>query len=85
MGGYLDAAMKVRKASPGPTGDLVDQRKRMLEGAWGRGLIIRWSEYPTWIKLHDPTTGEWHEVKASECLPGVLKAADTYRKKGGAP
>jgi hypothetical protein len=55
---------------------------------WERALCtagrnVRWSEYPTWIKLHDPTTGEWHEVKAEECLPGVVETANKYRKKGG--
>lgn len=48
-----------------------------------RGLVIRWSEYPAWIKLHDPTDGTWHEVRAEECLPGVVETANRYRKKGG--
>ena len=41
-------------------------------------MIIRWSEYPDWIKLHDPLTGDWHEVRASECLPGVVETANKY-------
>jgi hypothetical protein len=49
-----------------------------------RGLIIRWSKYPTWIELHDPLTGEWHEVRTSECLPGVVAEADRRREQGGA-
>jgi hypothetical protein len=63
---------------------LLTWEQRKLEKADQRGLLIRWSEYPEWIKLHDPTTGEWHEVKAAECLPGVLETANKYRKKGGA-
>jgi predicted metal-dependent hydrolase len=59
------------------------RERRNLTEASGRGLIIRWSEYPTWIRLHDPLTGEWHEVKASECLPGVVETADRCRRKGG--
>ena len=62
---------------------LLARKRHKLEKADGRGLAIRWSEYPTWIKLHDPLTGEWHEVKASECLPGVVETANRYRKKGG--
>ena len=62
---------------------LLEWEWRSLEEADKRGLIIRWSEYPTWIKLHDPLTGSWHEVKASECLPGVVQTANKYRKKGG--
>lgn len=62
---------------------LLTWEQRKLEEADRRGLTIRWSEYPTWIKLHDPTTGEWHEVRAEECLPGVVETADKYRRKGG--
>lgn len=62
---------------------LLTWERRKLEEASRRGLLIRWSEYPTWIKLHDPTTGEWYEVRASECLPGIVETADKYRKKGG--
>src|SRR5215217_2075857 len=48
-----------------------------------RGLIIGWSEHPIWIELRDPTTGERHEVRASECLPGVVEAANRHLKKRG--
>jgi hypothetical protein len=63
--------------------ELLAREGRSLEEASRRGLAIRWSEYPIWIELHDPLTGDWHEVKASECLPGVIETADRYRKKGG--
>jgi len=62
---------------------LLEQERVRLEAVNQRGLLIRWSEYPVWIKLHDPLTGEWHEVKASECLPGVVETANRCRKKGG--
>jgi len=45
------------------------------------GLVVRWSEHPIWIELHDATTGEWHEVRASECLPSIVQSANAYRKK----
>ena len=61
---------------------LAQERGKLAE-AGRRGLAIRWSEYPTWIELHDPITGDRHEVTASECLPGVIETADRYRKKGG--
>ena len=63
---------------------LLKWERRKLEEADRRGLVIRWSEEPGWIKLHDPTTGEWHEVRAEECLPGVVDIANKYRKRGGA-
>ena len=58
-------------------GRKVDQGDRL-------GCVARWSKYPTWIELHDPLTGEWHELKASECLPGLVAEADKHREEGGA-
>jgi hypothetical protein len=70
--------------------ELLERERVRLGAADRRGLVIRRSEYPVWIKLHDPLTGEWHEVKASECLPGVVETANRKRsrkadrKNGGA-
>ena len=77
----LYAALTENKAS---LTKLLEWEQRKLEEADRRGLVVRWSEYPHWIKLHDPLTGECHEVSASECLPGVVETANKYRKKGGA-
>ena len=65
--------------------ELLERERIRLGAADRRGLIIRWSEYPVWIELHDPLTGEWHEVRASECLPGVVETANRKRsqKAGG--
>ena len=84
MSGYLALAKRAGKGHPDPSEDLAARREREIEEAGRRGLIIRWSEYPSWIKLHDPTTGQWHEVRAEECLPGVVETANKYRKGGGA-
>lgn len=46
-----------------------------------RGLVIRWAQEPGWIALHDPTTGEWHEVQSAECLPSVKEAADAELRR----
>ncbi len=59
-----------------------ERERRKLREAGHCDLIIPWSEYPTWIKLHDSLTGDWHEIKASECLPGVVETANKYPKKG---
>src|SRR5919107_959190 len=56
--------------------ELLDREHVRLKAANRRGLVIRWSEYPVWIELHDPLTGEWHDVRASECLPGVVESAN---------
>jgi hypothetical protein len=62
---------------------LLTWEGRKLEKANRLGCVSRWSKYPTWIELHDPTTGEWHEIRASECLPGVVAEADRHREQGG--
>jgi hypothetical protein len=55
---YLELAKRAT-AVESPQPESPDELKRhMLDKAARMGLIIRWSEYPEWIKLHDPTTGE---------------------------
>src|SRR5215203_4249094 len=61
--------------------ELLERERIRLGAADRRGLIIRWSEYPVWIKLHDPLTGEWHEVRASDCWPGVVETANHKRTR----
>lgn len=65
---------------------MLARDKRKLEVAGERGLIIRYAKEPGWIALHDPNTGNWHEVRERECLPGVVEAAKRNRrsKRGGA-
>jgi hypothetical protein len=85
MSGYLALAKKAGERTKvlGPSEEELEcWRQRKIEEASRRGLIIRWSEHPDWIKIHDPLTGDWHELKASECLPGVVEAANRHRKKG---
>lgn len=59
---------------------LLTWEQRKLETADRRGLVIKRSKEPGYITLHDPLTGEWHELKESECLPGVVESAK--RKRG---
>jgi hypothetical protein len=47
------------------------------------GLVATWAMGFGYISLRDPTTGEWHEIKASECLPGVVESANQNCKNGG--
>jgi hypothetical protein len=60
---------------------ILEWERCKLEEADRRGLEIKWAKELGWIALHDPTTGEWHEVKASECLPGIVEAASKHRRK----
>jgi hypothetical protein len=54
---------------------LLRYEQRRLEEAERRGLVIEYAREPGWIALHDPTMGEWHEVRESECLPSVVETA----------
>jgi hypothetical protein len=61
---------------------LLERERKRFEEADRRGLIIKWAREPGWISLHDPTTGEWHEVKASECSPSVVESAKAHHRRG---
>ena len=57
----------------------LERERRRLEEASRRGLVIKWSREPGYISLHDPTTGEWHELKQSACLPSIVESAKAQR------
>jgi hypothetical protein len=83
VSGYLDLAKRASTKSPPEPNreELAWRRRRHLEEAGERGLVVRWSENPNWIALHDPTSGEWHEVRASDCFPSLVEEASRRRKK----
>jgi hypothetical protein len=62
---------------------LLERERKKLEEADRRGLVIRWSRESGYVSIHDPTTGEWHEVPASGCPPWVLDEAKARRRFGG--
>lgn len=55
--------------------------RRKLEQADRRGLVIRRSREPGYIALHDPLTGEWHDVPTKDCFPSIVAQASTRRKE----
>ncbi|MBX6763931.1 MAG: hypothetical protein IRY88_09670 [Rubrobacteraceae bacterium] len=61
----------------------LERERKRLEDADRRGLLIKWSRERGYVSIHDPTTGEWHEVKASECPPWVLEDAKAHRRRRG--
>ena len=83
MSGYLDLAKRASTNISSETSreQLASRRRRKLEEAGRRGLVVRWSEYPTWIALHDPLSGEWVEVRAEDCFPSLVEEANRRRKK----
>ena len=83
MSGYLDLAKEVVEKAPSKDTreELAERRRRKLEEASRRGLVVKWSEYPVWIGLHDPCSGEWVEVRAEDCFPSLVGEANRRRKK----
>ncbi len=60
----------------------LERERQRLEAADRRGLVIKWAKKPGYVALHDPTTGEWHEVESSGCPPWVLEDAKAHRRWG---
>lgn len=60
---------------------LLHWERKRLEEADRRGLVIEWAKEPGYIAIHDPTTGEWHEVAASGCPPWVVEDAKAQRRR----
>jgi len=62
---------------------LLERELRRLEEAASRGLVIRFSREPGYLSVHDPTTGDWHELPASGCPRWMIDAAKTRRRRKG--
>lgn len=60
---------------------LLERERRKLEEADRRGLVIKWSKEPGYVSLHDPATGEWHELPTSGCPPWILDDARAHRRR----
>ena len=83
MSSYLDLAKRVSAEISPETSreELASRRRRKVEEAGRRGLVVRWSEYPNWLALHDPMSGEWVEVRTEDCFPSLVEEANRRRKK----
>ena len=62
---------------------LLERERRKLEDADRRGMVIRFAREPGYLSVHDPTTGEWHELQTSSCPPWMLEDAKAYQRRGG--
>jgi predicted metal-dependent hydrolase len=61
---------------------LLERERKKLEEAERLGLVIKWSREPGYVAIHDPTTGDWHELLASDCPPWMIQEARAYRRWG---
>ena len=62
---------------------LLEGERKKLEESHRRGLVVKWSREPGHVSVHDPTTGEWHELTASGCPRWVLDDARARRRRRG--
>jgi predicted metal-dependent hydrolase len=62
---------------------LLERERRKLEDADRLGLVIRFAREPGYLSVHDPTTGDWHELQTSTCPPWMLEDAKAYRRRRG--
>jgi hypothetical protein len=71
------------RGSPAQTLRRATRRTQAAQagGSGAPGLLVRWSEYSTWLTLHDPLTGEWHDLLASDCFPSLVEEAERRRRK----
>jgi hypothetical protein len=49
------------------------------QGAARRGLVAKWSREFGYVSVHDPTTGEWHDIATAEA-PAWAKGEAWTRK-----
>ena len=61
---------------------LLERERQRLEAAERLGLLIKWSKLLGYVAIHDPTTGDWHEILASECPPWVIEDAKAHSRWG---
>lgn len=66
------------KTSDTPT-DLERLVQRKLEKASRMGLVASWSQHYGYVGLHDPTTGEWHDLRTEDAPGWAVREA---RRKG---
>ena len=59
---------------------LLERERQRLEEAERIGLLIRWSKAPGYVAIHDPTTGDWHEILPSECPTWVIEEATAHSR-----
>ncbi|WP_119068749.1 hypothetical protein [Rubrobacter indicoceani] len=60
---------------------IIEAERIKLEAAAKRGLVIRYAKERGYIAVHDPATGEWHEVPASGCPAWVIEDAKSRRRR----
>jgi hypothetical protein len=75
-----DKKLRGRKNRPGKTGKTTSGHKVEAEEL---GMIANWSHEFGYVSLHDPTTGEWHDLQTKDApgwsLTEARKRKELYR------
>jgi hypothetical protein len=59
--------------------------KRKLEQASEMGLVAMWSRHHGYVSVHDPTTGEWHDLRTGDAPDWAVPEARRrkWAREGG--
>ncbi len=55
--------------------EAIQTRRRKLERASALGLVAKWSREFGYISIHDPTTGEWHDLQTEDAPDWTVSEA----------
>lgn len=61
-------------------GDVPSFIARELDDAAELGLVAKWSKHFGYVSLHDPTTGEWYDLRIKDA-PSWAKWEASKRKE----
>ena len=56
------------------------QEEHRQRRAAARGLVAKWSKHFGYVSIHDPTTGEWHDLPAKDAPKWALWEASTRKR-----
>ena len=89
----LRKKLRARQNPPSKTSDTPTDLSRLvqqkLEKASRMGLVATWSQHHGYVSVHDPTTGEWHDLRTEDAPGWAVREARRRktrlaRKGGGA-
>ncbi len=65
--------------------DLSECARRKLEQASERGLVAIWSRHFGFVSVHDPTTGEWHDLRTEDAPGWAVREARQHKRDKAYP
>jgi hypothetical protein len=65
--------------------DLLEFARRRLEQASELGLVAIWSRHFGFVSVHDPTTGEWHDLSTEDAPGWAVREARKHKRDKAYP